>query len=644
MVFRIHLSVCSAGQAAYIVCVMSDQKTETSLERGSALIRRLAKTLPDTPGVYRMLDEKGDALYVGKAKSLKKRVITYANVNKLPIRLKRMVSETQDMMFVHTHTEVEALLLESNLIKKLKPRYNVLLRDDKSFPYIMLTGDHDFPLLTKHRGAQKRKGQYFGPFANAGAVNRTLIALQKAFLLRNCTDNVFDNRSRPCLQYHIKRCTAPCVGYVTKDEYAAQVDQAAKFLEGRSQDIQAELGAKMQAASDTQDYEVAAAFRDRIKALTAIQAKQDINIGNLGDADVLGLYNDGQKTCIQVFFFRSGQNMGNRAYFPRHSSDDASADILMAFMAQFYENKPIPPEIYISEDASETDLLEAAFNQKANVHRKVSISVPKRGAKLRLIDFVIRNAKEALEREQLKLASEKKFLEGVADLFDMDGPPKRIEIYDNSHISGTNMVGAMVVAGPEGLRKTAYRKFNIRRAGDADDYGMMREVMERRFGRAIREDKGPGSADWPDIILIDGGKGQLSSVMEVLEELGIEDQLTVVSIAKGEDRNAGRERFFMPGRDVFDLPLNDPLLHYLQRLRDEAHRFAIGAHRTRRKNDISKSPLDDIPGIGAKRKKALLMYFGSGEAVKNAGVDDLQKVEGISKAVAEKIYDYFHAA
>lgn len=622
---------------------MMKESNETSLERGSALIRRLTKTLPDTPGVYRMLDKKGDALYVGKAKSLKKRVVTYANVNKLPIRLKRMVSETQDMMFVHTHTEVEALLLESNLIKKLKPRYNVLLRDDKSFPYIMLTGDHDFPLLTKHRGAQKRKGRYFGPFANAGAVNRTLIALQKAFLLRNCSDNVFDNRSRPCLQYHIKRCTAPCVGYVTKDKYAAQVAQACRFLEGRSQDIQSELAEKMRAASEAQDYECAAGLRDRIKALTAIQARQDINIANMGDADVLGLYHDGQKTCIQVFFFRSGQNMGNRAYFPRHSADDNTADILMAFMAQFYENKPIPPDIYISGYASETDLLEQAFNANKNVHRKVSISVPKRGGKLRLIDFVVRNAKEALEREQLKLASEKKLLQGITELFDLDDIPQRIEVYDNSHISGTNMVGAMIVAGPDGFRKNAYRKFNIRQADKADDYGMMREVMERRFGRALREGKGPGANDWPDVIFIDGGKGQFSSVLQVLKEFGIENDVAVVSIAKGEDRNAGREKFFMKDKEAFDLPVNDPVLYYLQRLRDEAHRFAIGAHRTRRKNDISKSPLDDIPGVGAKRKKALLSYFGSGEAVKNAGVVDLQKVEGISKAVAEKIYDYFHA-
>lgn len=606
----------------------------TSLERGAELIRRLAKTLPETPGVYRMLDDKGDALYVGKAKALKKRVVTYANTDKLPIRLQRMVAETRDMMFVHTHTEVEALLLESNLIKKLKPRYNVLLRDDKSFPYIMLTGDHDFPLLTKHRGAQKRKGDYFGPFASGLAVNKTIIALQKAFMLRNCSDNVFSQRTRPCLQYHIKRCTAPCVGHVTKAEYAQQVKEAKEFLSGKSSDVQAKLAKKMQGASDAQDYEAAAQFRDRIRALTVIQARQDINIKNLGDADVLGLWQEGGRTCIQVFFFRAGQNFGNRAYFPRHSAEEAEGDILGAFMAQFYENKPVPKEIIVSHKPKDKTLLEEALG-------KVKITLPQGGARKRMVDFVVRNARDALELEQVKLAGEKVLLEGVAKLFDLDDVPKRIEVYDNSHISGTNMVGGMIVAGPEGFRKNAYRKFNIRQADESDDYGMMREVMERRFGRALKEEKGPGSEDWPELILIDGGKGQLSSVIEVLEDLGIADELAVVSIAKGPDRHAGREKFFMRGRDMFQLPINDPVLHYLQRLRDEAHRFAIGAHRTRRTKDISKSPLDDIPGIGAKRKKALLHHFGSAEEVARAGVKDLQQVEGISKAVAEKIYAWF---
>ena len=621
---------------------MSEDILKTPLQDGADLIRRLSRTLPETPGVYRMLAENGDVLYVGKAKALKRRVGSYANVNKLPMRLKRMVAETKDMVFVHTHTETEALLLESNLIKKLKPRYNVLMRDDKSFPYILITGEHEFPLLTKHRGAQKIKGKYFGPFANAGAVNRTLIALQKAFMLRNCSDNVFKDRKRPCLQYHIKRCTAPCVGYVSERDYQDQVEQAAKFLSGKSADVQEKLAKKMQDLSDAQDYESAAKFRDRIKALTAIQARQDINIKSLGDADVLGLYREEGKSCIQVFFFRGGQNYGNRAYFPRHSADDKDEDILGAFMAQFYENKPVPAEIIISQKITDRALLEQALNEKKNVHRKVSIKLPASGARKRLTEFVINNARDALAREVIKRASEQAMIDKVMSLFDMEESPKRIEVYDNSHISGTNMVGAMIVAGPEGFRKNAYRKFNIKSADESDDYGMMREVMERRFGRALKEDKGPGSEDWPDLILIDGGKGQLSSVMSVLEELGIADNLCVVSIAKGPDRHAGREKFFRPGHDMFQLPENDPVLHYLQRLRDEAHRFAIGAHRTRRKADISKSPLDGIPGVGAKRKKALLHYFGSGEAAAKAGVADLQKVEGVSKALAQSIYDHFH--
>ncbi len=615
---------------------------ETSLERGAKLIRQHVKSLPDTPGVYRMIDKDGGVLYVGKAKSLKKRVVNYANYGKLPLRLQRMVAATNDMMFVHTHTEVEALLLESNLIKKLKPRYNVLLRDDKSFPYILMTGDHDFPLLTKHRGARKRKGDYFGPFASAGAVNRTLIALQKAFMLRNCTDSYFSNRSRPCLQYHIKRCTAPCVGHVTKSEYAEQVKQATAFLSGKSQDIQQDLAHDMQDASEAMDYEKAAALRDRIKALTAIQAKQDINIGHIGDADVIGLFQASGKTCVQIFFFRAGRNFGNHAYFPRHSDDDSAADILSAFIAQFYDNKPIPPVVITSEAPSEHKLLEQALNAKESVSRKVEINVPQRGDRKRLIDFVVRNAKEALEREGAKLASEKKIMMALAKLLDLDDIPQRIETYDNSHISGTNMVGAMVVAGPEGFRKNAYRKFNIREAAAADDFGMMCEVLERRFGRAIKDGKSEGDEDWPDILLIDGGLGQYNAVKDVLLDLGVFDKMLLVSIAKGVDRNAGREHFFVEGKAPFQLPVNDPVLHYLQRLRDEAHRFAITTHRARRAKQISASPLDDVPNIGAKRKKALLLHFGSGKDVQNAGVQDLQKVEGISADLAQKIYDYFH--
>ena len=622
---------------------MSDDLPK-SLQDGAKLIRRLAKSLPDTPGVYRMVDKDGGVLYVGKAKSLKRRVVSYANVGKLPLRLQRMVSATVDMVFVHTHTEVEALLLESNLIKKLKPRYNVLLRDDKSFPYILMTGDHDFPMLTKHRGARKRKGDYFGPFASAAAVNRTLITLQKAFMLRNCTDSYFENRKRPCLQYHIKRCTAPCVGHVSKEEYAEQVKQAKQFLAGKSKDIQEELAAAMQEASENMEYEKAAALRDRIQALTAVQVKQDINIAHIGDADVIGLYRADGKTCVQVFFFRAGRNYGNHAYYPRHSEDDSTGDILGAFMAQFYENKPVPPDIIVSEQPADTDLMEQAFNAKDSVHRKVHITVPQRGDRKRLVDFVVRNAKEALERESTKLASEKKIMRAMTDLFGLEDIPNRIEIYDNSHISGTNMVGAMVVAGPEGFRKNAYRKFNIREAAAADDFAMMREVLKRRFGRALKEGKGKGEGDedWPDILLIDGGQGQYNAVKQILEDLGIFDQLLLVSIAKGVDRNAGREHFFVAGKEPFQLPVNDPVLHYLQRLRDEAHRFAITTHRARRTKQISASPLDDVPGIGAKRKKALLLHFGSGKEVQNAGVADLQKVDGISADLAQKIYDYFH--
>jgi len=619
-----------------------EQPPLSALARGADLIRRLARTLPDSPGVYRMLDEKGEPLYVGKARSLKKRVITYANTGKLPLRLQRMVSLTQDMLFVHTHTEAEALLLESNLIKKFKPRYNVLLRDDKSFPYLLITADHDFPVLTKHRGAQKIKGSYFGPFASGGAVNRTIQALQKAFMLRNCTDSMFAQRKRPCLQYHIKRCTAPCVAYVSKEDYAKQVNEVRDFLSGRSAEVQGRLAARMQEASDRMDYEGAALLRDRIRALTMIQSHQDINITGLRDADVIGLHRDGNRSCVQVFFFRAGQNFGNRPYFPRHSEDDSDDDILMAFLAQFYENKPVPAEIIVSHDLSDAALLEDALNSRDHVHNKTKIIKPQRGARQRVIDFVLTNARNALSLEKQKHASEKVLLEGVVELCGLDDLPQRIEVYDNSHISGTNMVGAMIVAGPEGLRKSAYRKFNIREADAADDYGMMREVMERRFSRALKEEKGPGTSDWPDLLLIDGGQGQFNAVMDVLESLGIADELTVMAIAKGPDRNAGRETFFLKDRAPFTLPVDDPVLHYLQRLRDEVHRFAIGAHRTRRVAQVSTSRLDDVPGIGAKRKKALLMHFGSYQDVARAGLKDLMAVEGISEGFARQIYDFFH--
>ncbi len=604
-----------------------------SLKTGTELIKQRLKTLPDTPGVYRMLNKKGEALYIGKAKSLKRRVTSYTHTSKLPLRLQRMVSETCDMAFIHTHTEGEALLLESNLIKKLKPRYNILLRDDKSFPHIMITADHDFPLLTKHRGARKRKADYFGPFASTGAVNRTITILQKIFLLRNCTDHVFAQRKRPCLQYQIKRCTAPCVEKVTKKEYAAQVADAKAFLSGKSQNIQENFAGAMQKASDDRDYETAARYRDRIRALTTIQAHQDINLDGLGNADVIGLHREkghsSTLACVQVFFFRGGQNFGNRAYFPRHSDDDTDETILSAFIAQFYENKPPPPNILVSHPLHDKQLLEESF--------KIKIKHPQRGTRKRIVGFVVKNAADALKQAIDQKTKETLLLEGVATLFGLKTPPERIEVYDNSHISGTNMVGAMIVTGPDGFRKSAYRKFNIKHALAADDYGMMREVIQRRFAG-----KSSAKNDWPDILLIDGGQSQFNAVYETLVALGIENDLCLVSIAKGPDRNAGREKFFVAGKAPFQLPENDPLLHYLQRLRDESHRFAIGAHRTRRAKQITKSPLDDVPGIGAKRKKALLHHFGSAQEVARAGLQDLEKVEGISAAIAQKIYDFFH--
>ncbi len=625
---------------------MDDAKPINALDRGSALIREYVKKLPESPGVYRMVNEKGEVLYVGKAKALKKRVVNYALVTKLPIRLQRMVAETHSMEFVQTHTEVEALLLESNLIKKLKPRYNILLRDDKSFPYIMITADHDFPQIKKHRGARKSKkdggGEYFGPFASAGAVNHTIEVLQRVFKLRNCSDNVFASRKRPCLQYHIKRCTAPCVGKILQEGYLADVDKARKFLTGESRAIQDEFVRDMQAASEAMDYELAAEYRDRIKALTSIQARQDINIEGIGDADVMAIARREGKTCVQVFFFRGGQNYGNRSYFPRHDPEETESHILSVFMAQFYESKPVPSFIHTSHLPDERELLEEALGFKEKPQKKVTIDTPQRGKRRRLIDFVLKNAEEALKRHLMERAGEAEFLRQVGDLFDMEAPPRRVEVYDNSHISGTNMVGGMIVAGPDGFQKGAYRKFNIKQADAADDYGMMREVMTRRFSRALKDNLTRESEDWPDLLLIDGGKGQLSSVKEALVELGVWEDLTVVAIAKGPDRNAGREQFFIDGRPSFQLPEHDPVLHYLQRLRDEVHRFAIGAHRTRRTGDISKSPLDEISGIGGRRKKALLLHFGSAREVARAGIDDLQKVAGISRSVAEKIYNHFN--
>ena len=621
---------------------MSDLSVPISLSRGAALIRDYVKNLPDSPGVYRMLNEKGDVLYVGKARALSKRVASYAVPNRLTNRLKRMISETASMEFIRTHTEIEALLLESNLIKKFRPPFNVIFKDDKSYPYICITGDHSFPQIMKHRGAQEKKGDYYGPFAGAGAVNRTIIALQRAFMLRNCSDSFFATRKRPCLQYHIKRCTAPCVANVTREEYEKQVADATKFLSGKSREIQEQLSDAMMQASENMDFENAAKIRDRIRALTAIQSKQDINIAEEVDMDVMALVRREGCTCVQVFFFRQGQNYGNRSFFPKHTADVETPEIFAEFIMQFYEGKPAPPQILVNLEVGEKELLEEALSAREFQKRKVQIAIPARGERKRVLDFAIRNTEDALQRHLIERKGDKSLLKNVADLFGLDEPPERIEVYDNSHISGTNMVGAMIVAGPEGFRKSAYRKFNIREAQKSDDFGMMREVISRRFGRAISEEVDREGEDWPDLILIDGGLGQLNAVCEILKELNIDDQVNVASIAKGPDRNAGREKFFIPGRDMFQLPVDDPVLHYLQRLRDEAHRFAIGAHRTRRIGQIGVSVLDEIPGIGANRKKALLLHFGSAKAVQEAGLADLERVEGVSKSVAKKIYSFFH--
>ncbi len=614
--------------------------------QGATVLRDALTTMPGTPGVYRMLDAKGDALYVGKARNLKRRVSQYLQFHRMPHRLLRMVAETRKMEIVSTHTEVEALLLESNLIKRLKPRFNVLLRDDKSFPYIALIEDHDFPQVTKHRGSRDRKGSYYGPFASAGSVNQTLTAMQRAFLLRSCNDSIFTTRTRPCLLYQIKRCSAPCVGRISKEDYATLIGEAKAFLDGRSRDAQEKIAAKMQAASDAMDFETAAMYRDRIRALTAVQARQDINVDDLGDCDVIALASEGGQTCLQVFFFRGGRNYGNRAYFPRHDKSQDEADIVQAFLGQFYDDKPPPPLLALSHEPPERELIEEALTAKAG--RRVRILVPERGTKRKPVEHALANAREALARRMAETGAQAKLLAGVAEVFGLDAPPKRIEVYDNSHIQGAHAIGGMVVAGPEGFIKSQYRKFNIKGDGKSDvsaggdDFAMMREVFERRFGRALREDPDRSGGTWPDLVLIDGGEGQLNAAIGVLTELGIDD-LNLVGVAKGPDRNAGRERFFVPGRAPFQLEPRDPVLYYLQRLRDEVHRFAIGGHRTRRAGAIQRSALDEIPGIGPRRKKALLLHFGSSAAVKRAGLADLAGVPGVGPDAAKKIYDHFHS-
>ncbi len=618
---------------------------------GAELIQALVKRLPNSPGVYRMMNVAGDVLYVGKASSLKKRVTSYAQGRFHTNRIGRMVRETTAMEFIVTRTEIEALLLEANMIKRLRPRFNVLMRDDKSFPYILITNDGLAPGIFKHRGARSRKGDYFGPFASAGAVGRTINALQRAFLLRSCTDSMFASRTRPCLLYQIKRCSGPCTGEISEAGYAELVSEAKDFLSGRSQKVKGEISAAMQEASEQLDFERAAVYRDRLSALSHVQSHQGINPQSVEEADVFAIHQDGGQSCIEVFFFRTGQNWGNRAYFPKADPALEPAEVLGAFMAQFYDDKPCPRLILLSHAVEEQDLLAQALATRAG--RKVTISVPSRGEKKDLVAHALQNAREALGRRLAETSTQGVLLEGIAKAFGLPSAPRRIEVYDNSHIMGTNAVGAMIVAGPEGFAKNQYRKFNIRSESitPGDDFGMMREVMERRFSRLLKEhgegQPAPAESDdtmpaWPDLVLIDGGQGQMSAVRAILDELGIADKIEAIGVAKGVDRDAGRERFFVRGRDPFTLPPRDPVLYFIQRLRDEAHRFAIGSHRARRKKEMVRNPLDEIAGIGPSRKRALLHHFGTAKAVSRAALADLRSVEGVSESLAKQIYDHFH--
>jgi excinuclease ABC subunit C len=611
------------------------------LEKGVAAIREVLKTLPRRPGVYRMQDARGDVLYVGKARALKNRVTNYIQVAKLPKRLQRMVAQTRSMTIVTTRTEAEALLLEAQLIKRFRPPYNVLLRDDKSFPFILLREDHEFPRIQKHRGARRIKGQYYGPFASAGSVTRTLNALQKLFLLRSCSDSYFENRSRPCLLYQIKRCSAPCVGRIGTEDYGELVGEAKEFLAGRSTGVQSRLSRLMAVAAEKQDYELAAVYRDRLRALTYIQGSQTVHAEGLGDADVFALACKAGTVSIQAFFIRGGQNWGHRAFFPAHTNDVPEADVLMSFLVQFYEDMPPPRRILLDRELADQELLEEALTERSG-HR-VGIEIPKRGARRKLVEQASRNAEEALDRRLAEATTQGKILRELADTFELAEAPKRIEVYDNSHIMGTNATGAMIVAGPEGFRKNSYRKFNIKRpeTQPGDDFAMMREVLERRFARLEKEDPDRQTGEWPDLVLIDGGRGQLSAVCEAMENAGIHD-VPVVGVSKGPDRNAGRETFHMPAGRELTLPPNSALLFYLQRLRDEAHRFAIGTHRQKRAKSLTTSTLDDVPGIGPTRKRALLMHFGTARAVKGAALEDLEKAPGISSVTARQVYDYFH--
>jgi len=638
---------------------LPEAETETaptgSLAAGRAAITRFAKLAPSAPGVYRMIDARGDVLYVGKAKNIKKRVTAYARPTGHDSRISRMIAATMTLEFVTTKTETEALLLEANLIKRLRPRFNVLLRDDKSFPYILITSDHWAPQILKHRGARSRLGRYYGPFASAGAVNRTINALERAFLLRSCSDSYFEARTRPCLLYQIKRCSAPCTREIDFAGYTELVNEANEFLSGRSQKVQREMGSEMDKASAALDFERAAIYRDRLSALSAIQSHQGINPRNIEEADVFAVHQAGGYSCVEVFFFRTGQNWGNRAYFPKADRTIGAPEVLGAFLAQFYDDKPPPRLILISHDFDERALLSAALTAKSG--HKIEVSLPQRGERKELVQHALTNAREALARKLADTSSQQKLLGALTQTFSLPRAPRRIEVYDNSHIAGTNAVGAMVVAGPEGFRKNQYRKFNIRSSElvPGDDYGMMREVLQRRFTRLLEESPrstvkdvleslspaGDDDQPWPDLVLIDGGKGQLGAAQETLAALGVTD-IPVVAIAKGPDRDAGRETFFMAGREAFKLPPRDPVLYFIERLRDEAHRFAVGSHRVRRKKDIREAGLQEIPGIGPTRKRALLRHFGTVKAIERASLPDLAQVPGINAETARKIYEFFH--
>jgi len=621
----------------------------TDLDAGIAAIRNVVRTLPQRPGVYRMQDAAGVVLYVGKAKSLKNRVTNYTQVTRLPRRLQRMVAQTRSMTIVTTNSEAEALLLEAQLIKRFRPAYNVLLRDDKSFPFIFLREDHSYPRIAKHRGARVGKGVFYGPFASAGSVNTTLNALQKVFLLRSCSDSFFANRSRPCLLHQIRRCSAPCVHRVDEAAYADLVDDAKAFLSGKSQEVQRKLGSQMETAAEARDFELAAVLRDRLRALTYIQSSQAIHAGDSAtDADIVALACQGGVMCIQLFFIRGGQNWGHRAFFPAHVSDVAEDEVLAAFLAQFYEDVPAPREILLDRVLDEMALVADALSERAG--KRVALRCPQRGTTKRLVEQAKRNAEEALERRVAEATTQGAHLRELAELFDLETAPQRIEVYDNSHIMGTNALGAMIVAGPEGFRKNQYRKFNMNDAkvdGKAivpgDDFAMMKAMLQRRFVRLEREDPDREKGDWPDLVLIDGGRGQLNAVLEVMGELGVFN-VCVVGVAKGPDRNAGRETFYLPGGRELTLPPNAPVLFFLQRLRDEAHRFAIGAHRAKRAKAITANPLDDVPGIGPARKRALLMHFGTSRAVRGASLTDLERAPGISKGMAASIHGHFHPA